>query len=337
MWNKEFTGSLALLLLFSSCSTYTDTTHPLDLQKAVSREIPMKQLCKRIELIPLEESGDTLGKLGKMAVSDQRLFIQDRDNRILSWKMDGKEPLAYHTATAITDFSLYEDQSLEILSDDNVLEYDLNGFTLKNNFQIKDTTAILVSLMRWKHMFHFIGYKEKRLYACEYYIDEGTFFPMEVSSIIPADRMPQVAANCRYFKHESDNYLYYAHSGDVFYLSWVRSPQVFWELSGNDSIPICFDNMQKSDSRLYGTFQWKDRQYLMILKKQEEYPLITTLTREGLEFPLGVIRDNTNYYCCPTSELDRYVNKKVLDRENERVLDSLEDSPGAVLLKYTLP
>lgn len=329
---------MAWMLILTSCSRkYTDITHPIDMQEDLSDKVSIHHLCRKIELIPLESDGDRLGGLGKMAVSDKRFFFQDGARTIRSWGMDGKRLKTFAVSADISDFSLYEDRAIEVLSGFNVFEYDIESFSMQNKIRIPDTTAVLTSLMRWNGILHFVGYRGNRLFACEYYLDDDTYFPIGENLIVRADLLQEVAAKSRYFRCGTDNYMFYAHSGSVIYVSRFRSPKFGWELSGDDGTPpAIFDNMQMTASMLYGSFRWKGNRYLLMQEMWKERPTIIGQTKGGLCFPLGVIRDNVNYYCCPASELDKYVSRKVLDKENATRLDSLKNKPGFVILKYTL-
>jgi len=82
--------------------------------------------------------------------------------------------------------------------------------------------------------------------------------------------------------------------------------------------------MQMTTARLYMQMRLREQDLLLVYDRAGERHRLFRTTTEGLTFPLGVIRDGVNYYCCPARKLKEYVST---------------DAPEAsdyYLLKYTL-
>jgi hypothetical protein len=82
--------------------------------------------------------------------------------------------------------------------------------------------------------------------------------------------------------------------------------------------------MQMTSDHLYMQMRLREQDLLLVYDRAGERNRLFRTTTEGFVFPLGVIRDGVNYYCCPAQKLKDFVSADA------------PETADYYLLKYTL-
>lgn len=304
---------LSCFLVMVSCGngaggTYSEIEHPIDMRKTIRMQT--SRIFGNVDTIKLEAVSFPVEEPEKLAVSDKRYFIQGGPRTIFSWRKDGKNARVLTTPSDITGFSIFEDRQIEVLSGFDVLEYDIEDFSLKNRVTVPDTTVKLGAVMRYNDQLYFVGYDRDSLYLCQYYLEysvpnRSPYYHFGHPDFMGSRGLTSEAVkNSRFIKHGSDNDVMMASSGLVAYVWDFVSVIYKWRILGDDGKPVLFENIQMTDSMLYGSLRWDGAKYLLVLDTQKKKPVVYRSENDEEDFQLGTIRDNTNYYCRNVAGVD---------------------------------
>lgn len=363
MWINYFKSGLRNIrkllivsILFPACSTTPESgVFPVRLDRVSDGKMPLHRLCSKVELIPLETVPESpVGDLSKIAVSEDRFYIQKGSRRILVWNKDGSFSGCLEMDSDITDYSLFEDQKLELLSEYDVFEYGLPDLSQTLHLHISDKSVNLKTIARvtakmtqidrygkakdmWEERKIMMGgYADGSEYMCSYDLDNKKYSVsegMKGESPVSSSDMEK----SRFFWCGDKTYSLHASDGHIYRHSAFSGPQYVWSFEGTDGKGLRFMNAQMTPEKVYISFQKEDGQNQMLIfnRKDGRYTILRRVAG-NLEFPLGVIREGVNWFCCPSAALGRYVDKNVLDDFNASILDSLVSHPGPVVIKYDL-
>ena len=290
------------------------------------------QYCKSIEVIPLKGDLRT-GSLSKMDmdISGEHYVIQDGDSVLRSFSLCGELESSYTCNKKITSFSAYNSSTVDILAGGDIYTWNPQKTAAKHVTYIPETTVTLSNIARRKDpVLVFVTHQGREERMCEYDLGQKRFFISQGDTTVDG-RYPY-----KFFRCDGQLYTVGTYNGDIKYLGLFASTHHRWTFEGGTIEAGAFTNAQMTPVNIYLTFRWNDADYLLIYDRQTYKSRLVGRTREGLPFPLGVIRSGANYFYCPANQLDHYLNASVLDEETARLMGHLPPSCRGVVIKYLL-
>ncbi len=273
----------------------------------------------------------------KLDVGGGKIFILDNSAMgILVFTLDGSFVSRIADCGHITDFSIYDDKSLEVLSDTgNLASYSLDDLSVLRRYHLNGSEGVkLCAMHRFDDdLYVMSGYQDGLNCFCEYYVNDNKYYVCrdELARIAHAKNVSQIIGESRFFDQEGRTFLFYPHNGEIWEDSYMKystgekvgpfvHPIYLWDFEEfNESVNavatgetdfndarLRFDNAQMSGQYLFLSFILDGNHRFLILDTNAGKARIVEFTKENIRFPLGVIRDNINYFCCVEADLPDY-------------------------------
>lgn len=339
------------------CKSILSNGDIVDLCKSPGNKVSISSIYDRIELVLLENPGsDTLSaqSLTNMSVTEDRFYFKSGDSTIVSYFKNGTFTDTLNLGTGITDYSIYKDSILDVLSGKRILSYSLSDYSLKHRANL-DTPVNLTRIARRKNMLYIPGYIDTQEYLCEY--DYGTRYFAEVPKKSSCPDARKDAEQMNFFRYGDHLLSLYPFSERI----WENAEFTFifldpaFKLNQDDYLEILF--AQVADNKIFYSLLLNGKKNLLILDRKDKSAsymldggreqvftehrigkksLCINTTREGLSLPLGVIRDGVNYVCCTAADLPNYVTRDVLDGQSAEAMEVAIRKNCNVVLKYYL-
>ena len=327
-----FSISLACLLV-CSCGQDNSNLLTVNVDKALKRQVSCQDLYSGADVIPLRYPGETsLGRETRvvMDVAADRFFILDKEkNEILFFDWSGCFVTSVKCEEPVIDFSVYQDLFLDVLTEKAIFEYAIDDGSLSGTYAIRDNDITLKCLARVDDdSIDILGYMNGDAYDCGYTIGKDRFYyvarpaPDYPAShrYIPASEVE----NSRFFRCDGSVYSFLSHSGEIY---GYTKDDFLWPAYvfdfGESSLSVA--NVQKTADRIYLAFESEGADHVLVYDLAGKGYRVVRQTREGTAFPLGVIYDGSNYFCCPASSLSRYLPS-----------GQAEGIDGPVVIRYSL-
>lgn len=307
-----------------------------------TRKTPIKGLYETRTITPLCIP-DSLCSLApsskiKLDVSGEKVFVLDNTAEgILVFSLDGTFTTRITDCGHIVDFSTFDGRTLEVLSDTgDLISYSLNDLSLVTRYHPDNTKGVrLCAMHRFDdELYVMSGYTDGMNCFCEYYVKNNMFHTIREES----------EEICRFFDHKGTTYLLYPHSGEIWedtYVTYYSTgekvgpfvhPVFRWDFGEFDEAVgdarLYFDNAQMSDKYLFLSFILDGRRRMLILDTNTRKARTIESTKKHILFPLGIIRDNVNYFCCTDTNLPDYCQS--LEK------GKCDNTPGLYLLTYSI-
>ena len=320
---------LSFLLLLIACTPYGVTK--VNLRKAFRQKTSAKDLYARVDVIPLRvPEGVRIGPEETMLeVAADRFFLlnQEKDT-ILVFDGAGEYLTAIRSEEPVIDFSPYLDRALTVLTAHAITEYAIRDGSTLGNYPIRDNDIDLQCATRiGEQWIDLLGSKAGKAYGCVYYVDQKRLGSSEMMSSLHSVMPASEVQDSRYFHDRDSCYMFMSQSGlifkfnrDLYFAGLAFEPDFGKE-------EIHFINAQKAGNSFYLAFEKDGESGVLVCNfKNGKYKAVRK-TKEGTVFPLGVIRDGVNYYCCPARRLEEFVLPGTV---------TLPEDTEYILLKYTL-
>lgn len=321
---------LACLLVFS-CGQGSSNLHKVNLDKALRRQVSCHELYSSADVIPLHcPVGTSLGQEGRlvMDVAADRFFLLDlAKNEILVFDWNGAFVTSIGSDETIIDFSAYGDSVLDVLTQGAITEYAVDDGSLIGTYPILDNEVILKSVAKVDgDSIFMLGCLNGDAYDCGY-TKRGFHAAARPSPDYLATHRYSPASeiqNSRFFRCDGLVYSFQSHSGEIFRYTDddFLFPVHVMDFGGR---PLSITNVQKSSDILYLTFESEGTGSVLIYDLDRKKYKTVRPTTDGAEFPLGVIYDSCNYFCCPASSLSRYLP-----------VEQADGTAGPVVIRFSL-
>ena len=350
-------STLFCLIGFAGCRSLRSDDIIIDLSKGPDKKVTVNKIYDRIELVTLECPGSRAlpaASLNSLSVTEDRFYFKCGDSTIVSFFKDGRLADSLAPGSLITDYFIYRDSVMEVLSDKEILSYSLPDHTLTHRINL-DTPVSLKKIARRRNQIFLPGYIDSQEYLCEYDCERNYF------AMVPRNaNVPDVRKNVEqmtFFSHDGHLLSLYPYSGRI----WENAVFSFifvepdFKIRENDDLE--FLSAQVSDHKIFYSLLLNGEKSLLVLDRADrtvsyllddgkehqftmhgvgrEFLYVNT-TREGLPLPLGVISDEVNYVSCTASDLPHYVNRGMLDSNSAEVMDEAVRNNSNVVLKYYL-
>ena len=350
-------STLCCLIGVAGCRSSQSDNVIIDLRKSPDKKVFVNKIYDRIELVPLERPGSgalPAASLSSLSVTEDRFYFKCGDSTIVSYFKDGRLADSLAPGGLITDYSIYRDSVMDVLSGKEILSYSLPDHSLTRRVTL-DTPVSLKKIARWRNQIFLPGYIDSQEYICEYDCERNSFARVPRNADVPDVRKNVEQMN--FFRHDGHLMSLYPYSGRI----WENAVFSFifvepdFKIRQNDNLE--FLSAQVSDHKIFYSLLLNDEEYLLALDRVDrtvayllddgkehqftehgvgrEFHYVNT-TREGVHLPLGVIRDEVNYVSCTASDLPRYVNRDVLDSRSAEAMDEAVRNKSNVVLKYCL-
>ena len=335
--SRALLSVICCLIGTAGCGSQSGGNLVVELRKAPKDKNPISLLYNRIELIVLDkpDKGTAIvPSLTNLSVTADRFYFKCGDSVIVSYMNNGRYADSLSPGKVITDYSVYRDTLLDVLSDKEILSYSLSDYSTKQAVTI-DTPVKLTRIARHENVINISGYLDTHQYVCKYYYDKG-YFGAAVGKISNAD-IRRVVENMSYFYLNNHLLALYPCSGRI----WEYGDDfnyIFLDpvVKSNRYDVLEFRAAQVTDSKVYYSLLLNGEEYLAIIERDNNNTILIKTTKEGLHLPLGIIRDGINYVLCTAADLPHYVTREMLDSENAEVLDKAIKNNRDVVLKYFL-
>lgn len=321
----------------AGCGSISGGDLVIDLRKAPKDKNPISLLYDRIELIALDnlkKGAAFVPSLTKLSVTADRFFFKCGDSIIVSYMNNGSFADVLSPGKMITDYSVYRDSILDVLSDKEILSYSLSDYSLKQSVTV-DTPVELTRIARHENVINISGYLDTQQYICKYYFDKKYFGAAE-GKISNAD-IRRVIENMSYFYSNDHLLALYPCSGRI----WEYGDDfnyIFFDpdVKSNKDDVLEFRSAQVTDSKVYFSLLLNGEEHLVIIDRGNNKNILIKTTKEGVHLPVGVIRDGVNYVLCTAADLPRYLTRDLLDSQCAESMDSVIKNNNNVVLKYYL-
>ena len=330
-------GAALGLCLAGGCKTFQSYDGVVDLRKVSDRKVSIREIYDRIEVVPLDNAPEDASRtpaLSGLWVTADRLLFRDGDRAVLSYRQDGHLAETLDPGVPITDFSVFRDRTLDLLSGYEFREYALPALSLLRRTPL-DTLVVPTKIARREENVMILpAYKGNNDYLCEYYFDRSYYAasPGKMDS----DQTRSIVERLQMFRSGDDLLVLYPHSGQIWRCGLFYG-HFFWpdfKLRDRETVEFLF--AQVTDDKFYYDLLLNDVRHLLIINREDRQYTLIKNTREGLTLPLGVIRDGINYYCCPASDLPRHILPDLLDPEGAAALATAAHDGRNVVIKYYL-
>lgn len=331
--------TIAAVTFAAACSN--SPTIKVDLKKAQKSRIEMTSLCVSVDAVQLSFP-DSLRpespKACRLAVAEDGFYVlNEQKNRIDCFSTSGSYRSSIIPESGITDFFVTDKEAIDVLSENAILIYNPGTLGLEKRIPLTDSLLILGSIGRRKDdpfshtdVIELHGMKDGTDCICEYFLNDNKLFITPNPEPIDAQNLASAVADSRFFSSGDGLYFMYAHSGDIWRSSAFFSPEYCWDFRDDDTGAISFRNAQMSDNRLYMSLEADGSCWLLIADRATGRHFTVTTMRDGTSFPLGVIKNNTNYYLCTAKEAGSHYSQGMIDP------DLLKEETNPVILKYKL-
>ena len=330
---RPLLSTILICLLVCSCGQGDSNLLKVNVDKALKRPVGSQDLYSGADVIPLQCPGGTsLGQEGRvvMDVAADRFFLLDKKkNEILFFDWKGSFVTSVKCEEPIIDFSVYQDQLLDVLTEKAIFEYAIDDGALTETYAIQDNDVTLKCIARVdEDSIDMLGYFNGYAYDCGYTIGKDRFYSVArpapdypTSHIyVPASEVQ----NSRFFRCNDSVYSFQSHSGEIF--AYTKDdfiwPAYVFDFGGS---ALSITNVQKTADRIYLAFESEGTANVLVYDLAGKGYKVVRQTKEGTAFPLGVIYDGSNYYCCPASSLSRYLPSVQAEGLN-----------GPVIIRYLL-
>lgn len=332
---RRFFSVIIVGLIIVSCCKCSSNQIRIDIDRALKKQVSVRDLYTQASLIPLRYPGTTsLGEDCKvvMDVSKTRLFLLDKEkNEIWVFDKNGGFVISIQSAESIIDFSVYRNQVLDVLTSNAITEYSINDGSYLVSYPIQDNDVSLKSMAKVDDDSIFmLGFRDGRAYDCGYLIDRDRF-----SSVASPIFSAEDYQNSRFFRCNDSTYSYSTQSGMILQFTHDDFIYPLYEWDFGRKSPI-FTNAQMTDDKIYLAFQLdEEKQVLFYDLKSKKYKVVRQ-TKEGVSFPLGVIYAGSNYFCCQSSRLSDYLTQEMVGGTGADIYEELILSDCLVVIRYVL-
>lgn len=336
---KRLFQLLIFLFLLSSCTSGKKEYYDVDMTNVHYGRLRMSSLCSGIEILPLAGGPENEAPLAlsKMSVTAYGYLFLDSEGRIISYGPDGRYASHIKYQYPFEDYSVYKDRTVDAFGNNHLLEYDLKDFTLTRATQLTNHDASFYGIMRcMDNLIALSGCKDGIACQGEYYTDTGRFYIIKYPVPTLTNDISLTMSSSCWFRSAGQTYLFFANTGDIWYRGLFSSPQYRWRYKGYEPGPADFKNVQMTQKKIYSAFLKDEKPHLLVFDRFKEKVIVMRGTHECVDFPLGVIRDNVNYYCCHSRDLADFTVPSLMHKDDLKRLDSLKRTDCNVIIKYIL-
>ena len=335
---KYCLGRISIILCLvglNGCNLAEGYGESVDLRKATSGKVAIRDIYERIEIVPLDNAPEGLSRetsLSGLCVTGDRFILQDRDRAVLFYRHDGSLANILNPGVPVTDFSIWQERVLDMLSGYEIREYALPDLSLLRRTQL-DTLVVPTRIgRREKNVMILPAYAGNRDYMCEYYFDRKYYAASEGN--MDSGQTPDIVKHMSLFRYGDQLLALYPHNGQIWRSAEFFGVFLWLDFKQRDGDTVEFLSAQVTDDKVYYALLINGAEHLLIYNRADEkYSLIKT-TSESVSLPLGVIRDGINYVCCATADLPRYLKRELLDPQNASVFDNAISAGQYVVIKY---
>ncbi len=330
---RPLLSTILICLLVCSCGQGDSNLLKINVDKALKRQVGNQDLYTGADVIPLRCPGGTsLGQEGHlvMDVAADRFFLLDKEkNEILFFDWNGSFVTSVKCEEPVLDFSVYQNQFLDVLTEKAIVEYSIYDGVLTESYAIQDNDVTLKCVARVDDdSIDMLGYLNGYVYDCGYTIGKNRFYSVARPApdyptshrYVPASEVQ----NSRFFRCDDSVYSFQSHSGEIF--AYTKDdfiwPAYVFDFGGS---ALSITNVQITADRLFLAFELDGEYSVLIYDLASKEYKVVRKTKEGTAFPLGVIYSGSNYYCCPASDLSRYLPSGQAEGLN-----------GPVIIRYSL-
>ena len=328
-------GIILCLVGLYGCNLAKDPGKSVDLHKATAGKVSIRDIYESIELVPLAQVPEELtqeASLSGLCVTRDRFILQDRDRAVLFYRHDGSLADILNPGVPVTDFSIWQERVLDLLSGYEIREYALPDLSLLRRTPL-DTLVVPTRIARReKNVMILPAYAGNRDYMCEYYFDRKYYAASEGN--MDSGQTQDIVKHMSLFRYGDQLLALYPHNGQIWRCADFFGVFLWLDFKKRDGDSVEFLSAQVTDEKVYFALLINGAEHLLIYNRADyRYSLIKT-TSESVSLPLGVIRDGVNYVCCATADLPRYLKRELLDPEDARVFDKVSSSGQYVVIKY---
>lgn len=330
-------GAVLLVCASGACDSARPVDGTVDLRKVSDGKIPVSEFYERIEILPLDRIAETSASepvLSDLCVAGERFVFRADSRKIVTYRRDGRLADVLEADADITDFSVYREEKLDILSGNEMREYDFRDLSLLRKIRLDTAVTPLRLARRSENLMILLGYRDDTEYVCEYLFDTGAFYasPGPVRGGDVAD----IVGGIRFLRDGENLLFLYPHNGQLWRCADFVGHFLWPEFKRRDADALRFLNAQPAGDKVYYALSLNGETCLLVFDRPTGRSLLVRTFREGLSLPLGVIRDGVDYFCCPASDLPRYVRRELLDRESAEAMDAAIRDRRNVVIKYHL-
>ena len=327
------------LILCQSCSYHGDKIQ-IDVARALKSKVCLLDLCADIETneIMIPDNVDwTIPSNPRISVSKGNVCLLDSSGtRIVVFDINGKFLQIVNVGEHVVDFYAYKGRLIDILTCNGIKEayfdradpIDLVSFTDKpikyKSIARRDDNSI-----------YLVGVNGNQVNDTHYVLSDFR----RHSAVNPVCWAGEILEN-RFFECRDSLYYYYAKSGMILYYTdddfiW---PVYEWKFKykKNDCLEVVFNNVQKNGSALFIDFYCGRDSYFLVYDTQTGKNTIVKQS-EGIRFPLGVITEGVNYYCCTSGGLKDCFSGWIKHNDIQRIIDPAIDENAVILVKIFEP
>ena len=307
---KRLFSILVSALLLVSCGQGGFDPLKVNIDRALKHPASARDVYSEAVAIPLHGPEGVTFEMTAPALLDvaaDRFFLLDAGkNEILVFDWNGEYVTAIASAETILDFSVYQDETLEVLTQDAITDYSVKDGSFLAEHPIENKGVALKCLGRVdEDSFFILGSKDGLAYSGGYIVGKLGFY----SDALPA---ADYLTTRRYVPDSEVEHSRFFRCGGTIYSFLSRSGQID-KYEGNDfaCVPYQWDfgkrqpiftNVQKTVDRLYLAFELEGECAVLIYNlKNKQYKAVPQF-----DFPLGVIYDGCNYYCQPAAVPGEY-------------------------------
>ena len=305
---KRFFAILSAALLTASCGLGGSDKLKVDLDRALKHPAGARDVYSEAVAIPLRcPARATPGALTLLDVAADRFFLLDAGkHEILVFDWNGEYVTAIASAETILDFSVYQDETLEVLTQGAITDYSVKDGSLLAEHPIENKGVALKCLGRVdEDSFFILGSKDGLAYSGGYIVGKLGFYSdaLPAADYLTTRRFVPVSEveHSRFFRCGGTVYSFLSRSGQIDKYEGNDFACVPYQWDFGKRQPI-FTNVQKTVDRLYLAFELDGVRAVLIYDlKIKRYKAVPQS-----EFPLGVIYDGCNYVVA-RGEITRYV------------------------------
>ena len=294
---KRFLSILLSGLLFVSCGLGGSDALKVNIDRALKHPAGARDVYTEAEAIPLQcPEGTGLEQAGMLDVAANRFFLLDEGkNMILVFDWNGGYVTTIASADPILDFSVYRDETLEVLTQNAIADYSVTDGSLLAEYPFENKGVALKCLGRVDgDSIFMLGSKDGLAYSCGYIIGGIGFYSEAIPAadyLITRRRVPaEEVEHSSFFRCGGTVYSFLSRSGEIEKYEGNDFACVPYQWDFGKRQPI-FTNVQKTANRLYLAFELDRESAVLIYNlKSKQYKAV-----RGADFPLGVIYDGCNY------------------------------------------
>ena len=294
---KQICSYLLVSLLAVSCGLGGSDALKVNLDKALKHPASAREVYSEAVAIPLQcPEGTNLEQAGPLDVAANRFFLlDDGKNAIEVFDWNGEYVTTIAVADTIVDFSVYRDETLEVLTQNAITEYSATDGSLLAEYSFENKGVALKCLGRVdEDSIFMLGSKDGLAYSCGYIIGGIGFYSEAIPAadyLITRRRVPaEEVEHSRFFRCGDSVYCFLSGSGQIhlFTANDFACVPYMWDFGKRQP---GFTNVQKMADRLYLAFELDGESAVLIYNlNSKRYKAIPQS-----EFPLGVIYDGCNY------------------------------------------